>query len=364
MFLIVNLIVQGCILTMIAKEEMVMDVFAGQMNLCDFGSFVSNDECAPGCACTGPAGTKYATSRTYPWGQWTTRMYLKNGLKAVFPERAKEIDEKVDPGEYGLEDYWCRWLCCFLFMLSVMDDLQDTFWMLRLFFAVPTTDESWILDKESNRPCVVRLYHEMDNVHLRIAGMPFRWKAFSFFFVWVPKAFIWKLTAQAGVGFLFETSGLEDIVVNSVALTFILGIDEMIFQNLMSTSTKNMLVKVESYPIHRAGLEQDVTIEELAAQYEAQFDPWTLSDFASLLPMKLICSIFCAVLFGADYYWRHCYLPPGNSIIGGWQSVDMYMPRSPIVWPWQAFLPHFFPIPKHSKPFWTMPSPTEHTTSK
>ena len=45
----------------------------------------------------------------------------KNGFVQTSTKRCEEdvIEEKVDPGEYGLENRSCRWLCLFLFVLSV-----------------------------------------------------------------------------------------------------------------------------------------------------------------------------------------------------------------------------------------------------
>ena len=36
----------------------------------------------------------------------------------LFPERESQIDEEIDPGEYGAESRACRWFACFIFMLS------------------------------------------------------------------------------------------------------------------------------------------------------------------------------------------------------------------------------------------------------
>jgi hypothetical protein len=283
-------------------------------------------------------------------------MFAKKSLEQIFPNKLSQIASIVDPGEYGVQDYWCRWLCCFLFIMSVMDDLPETYWMFRLFFAVPTAPESWILDRDTVRREGIRVYHEMEHVRLRIAGMPLHWKIASFVIVWIPKALIWKLTTQAGISFLLDTAGIEDMIVNSVALTFILGIDEMMFKNLMSTSTKDMLVQVEAYPIDRRGLEEDVSIDEVSSKYDEQFETWKCKDVLGLLPAKLLIGILLTLFFGFDHYRRHCKLPAGHSIIGGWVSKDMYTPRSPVITSLNAFFPNFFKIPSLSKPFWEMPS--------
>merc|ERR1711879_592903 len=142
LFLLVNVIVQSTLLYMIAKEELVMDLFAGQMYLCDFGAWLSR--CPGHPSCTGPAGSQITPPRMYSYAMWSTRTYARDSLKALFPDRVDEIHAKIDPGEYGVESYWCRWLCCFIFMMSVMSELFLNVEMLKLVWFVPSRNEPWI----------------------------------------------------------------------------------------------------------------------------------------------------------------------------------------------------------------------------
>merc|ERR1740138_187716 len=128
-FLIVNFVVQGGLLYMIAKEETVMDLFSGQMYLCDFGAWVK--DCPGQPWCIGPGGTEITAPRLYSWEQWSVRTFVKQSLQTLFPERLDEINAKIDPGEYGVESYTCRWMCCFIFMMSVMSELFLNFRMIR-----------------------------------------------------------------------------------------------------------------------------------------------------------------------------------------------------------------------------------------
>eukprot|EP00439_Symbiodinium_sp_Y106_P074806 s169_g14.t1 len=80
--------------------------FAGQMHLCDFGASVK--ACPDASNCVGPSGTVYTPARLYSFPIWSTRVFVRDSMKAVFPEYAEKIDEQVDPGEYGLENYTCR----------------------------------------------------------------------------------------------------------------------------------------------------------------------------------------------------------------------------------------------------------------
>merc|ERR1740138_608466 len=118
-----------------------MDAFAGQMYLCDFGAHV--EQC-PGPHCIGPGGTNITAPRMYSYAAWSVRNYVKDSMKAIFPEKADEIDEKVDPGEYGVESYWCRLVRCFIYMLTVMNELYLIFRMTALLWYVPAKAEPWI----------------------------------------------------------------------------------------------------------------------------------------------------------------------------------------------------------------------------
>merc|ERR1719428_450916 len=77
--------------------------------------------------------------------------------------------------------------------------------------------------------------------------MPLAWKIANVMIVLLPKVLLWKLTVETGVTFLMETAGISDIVVNSVALSFILNFDEMIYNVLTTWETRQMLSKVEEY---------------------------------------------------------------------------------------------------------------------
>mmetsp|Transcript_1926 Transcript_1926/g.3505 ORF Transcript_1926/g.3505 Transcript_1926/m.3505 type:complete len:104 (+) Transcript_1926:3-314(+) len=99
MFLLTNVILQGFLLYMLSKELRTLDKFGGQMHLCDFGAH--SGSCPEGKNCIGPGGTAYTPDRLFDWKLWTTRVFVRDSLKQLFPDRADEIQDVVDPGEYG-----------------------------------------------------------------------------------------------------------------------------------------------------------------------------------------------------------------------------------------------------------------------
>jgi hypothetical protein len=350
LFLIANFVVQGGLLFMIAKEESVMDVFAGQMHLCDYGAGMSH--CPGHSWCRGPGGTEITPPRLYDFKSWSSRSFARDSLAALFPNKAGDIRDKVDPGEYGIESNSCRWLCCFIFMMSVMSEFSLNVRMLRLLWVIPTTEEPWIAlsdDLSADWVC---------SAEIKLAGMSAAWKFVNLLVVFVPKMMLWKLTAEAGICFLMETSTIEDIIVNSVALTFVLRIDEMFFE-LMHDSIKMCLQCHEEKRFFDEEEEEDISDEDLMAKHSDKQDLryWSTWDTFSLLPPRLMAVTFFTLLFVGEYYWQRCYYAGGFHFF----SRPMYLPKSVEFSFLSAFFrnPWFFQNPSDDEPFWSMPSDNE-----
>ena len=64
--------------------------------------------------------------RMYNWGVWTTRIFVRDSFKSLFPDRSEEIEAKIDPGEYGVErtlaylgfNFLGSLFCCFLLLIN------------------------------------------------------------------------------------------------------------------------------------------------------------------------------------------------------------------------------------------------------
>lgn len=350
-FLFLNILVQGYAVYFVAMEERVMDDFAGQMFLCDFGVQVDVGSCpGGGSKCLGPGGTEVSLPRIYNWAQWSTRSYVRDSLKVLFPDRAEEIEAKVDPGEYGVEAYNCRLLCCFIFIVSVMNDLVHTLDMLRMLYRIPTTDEDWFEadDHVDNDTDVLSL----DHVKVKIAGMPCLWKMLNVLFVVIPKFMIWKLLSESGIMFLMETSSIEDVIVNAVAMAFLLNIDEMLCAVLMSQESKTLLQKLEGTPLYDSDEWKNWSNDKILEEYEHHWkEKSELADFLALIPVKLIACFGLTFVFVFEYYARNC-IRNGE---GGFVSRPMYLPTSSNFGFLTAFFPNFFPLEKQDEAYWSMP---------
>lgn len=253
----------------------------------------------------------------------------------------------------------CRYTCCLIFMISCMDEVVKIFRMLQLFYQIPTKAEPWI------RPRLLaegRITGDIDDVRLSIAGMPFKWKITNMVAVIIPKFCLWTLTVETGITFLMETASIDNLIVNSVALALILGIDELILSSLMHEEVSEMLHVTEDYALYDiqdscVGDISRLSEDDLLDSYmEEQLDFRSLSfqDVFAFLPTKLILALVFNAIFIEEYYWRHCTKENQDGVVR-WVSKPMYLPLSTAYHWWNAFLPRFFPIETEPEPYWVMP---------
>merc|ERR1719235_690812 len=71
------------------------------------------------------------------------------------------------------------------------------------------------------------------------------WKVVNLMFVVIPRFIIWVAILSLGGQILFETAGIMDMILNSMALNFILDFDELIYDRLADWRTKVMMEKLE-----------------------------------------------------------------------------------------------------------------------
>eukprot|EP00930_Biecheleria_cincta_P041346 TRINITY_DN28331_c0_g1_i1.p1 TRINITY_DN28331_c0_g1~~TRINITY_DN28331_c0_g1_i1.p1 ORF type:complete len:453 (+),score=75.90 TRINITY_DN28331_c0_g1_i1:47-1405(+) len=353
--LALDLILQLFIVMMVSKHENVMNGFSGQMFLCDLGAGCTDNTANSGPACTGPAGTDITPGRTYSFDIWNARQFVKSSLLAVFPGQADVINKNVDPGEYAMESYSCRWLCCLLFMMSMMQELQYIVDMAYLVYWVPSADESWVHFKhedageEQNGGSAW-----YDDVELTIAGMPRKWKISIILFVLCPKILIWQFTCRTGTVFLMESAAIDDLIVNSVALTFILTLSETICETLTSEITHDMLSRCKDFPLFDEKTEQNLTDDEIVQKYThpEEMRPLTVLDFVkSLLPLKMIGVLVLTVLFVLDYYRSHCTYHSGLVFLPN----PLYIAKTSQYSILNFFFPSWFPLEREEGAEW-MPS--------
>mmetsp|Transcript_1870 Transcript_1870/g.4741 ORF Transcript_1870/g.4741 Transcript_1870/m.4741 type:complete len:679 (-) Transcript_1870:56-2092(-) len=331
-FLLVNFVLQGLLLTFIGESIQVINPNAGQMHLCDFGASLTSwaSPCPGSSNCAGPDGTAMTLPRLYDFDVWNMRKFVQTSLLSVFPHRKDDILRLVDPGEYGVENYICRLCCCFLFTMSVVEDLRSTFTLGYLLMRLPSRDESWIVWEPPDwapkaHAKEVLGWSELDLVQFKVAGMSLRWKFFNMLVVFVPKILLWYGTVHAGFQFLMETSTIADVVVNALAMTFLLQIDEMIQSRLSTESVRHIMEKLKDYPLFDLQAEEAETEEDCLERFNAQEIQICLcQDLPTLLfliPRRLLIILAVMSIFVWEYYNRNCVMTEE-----GYVSKPMYLP--------------------------------------
>jgi hypothetical protein len=327
-YLFLNIVLQAFLLSMIGEEQLIMYPFAGRLHLCDFGANVASCPDAPNCI--GPAGTSYTPARLYDYDIWSTRMFFRDTLKALFPDRAEEIHKTADIGEYGLENYWCRAACIFIFMLAVIEDLYSTMNMITTMYTIPSWPESWISYDEPDwaptkeKAKAVHGWSELDLVSFKVAGMSVPWKITNFIIVLVPKCALWLALVSSGVHYLMETAGIMDVVVNAMALTFVLDVDEMVFERLMNPTTKHILSNLAEIPNFDTSAEEAEEEDEVVKRYEKEeLGGARWSKCKMVLPNRLIMVVILQAFFMWTYYVRNCDRQEDGSYI----SKEMHLPE-------------------------------------
>jgi len=336
-FLAINCFLQWMLVYSLMKEEQVMDKFSGEMWICNFAA--EKQGCPEGPGCVGPAGTRITPARLYGFEAWATRNFMKNALLSVFPERAIAINSKVDAGEYGIESIYCRFLCTFLFMILVIQELRSVFMLVKLLWYVPSRADNWVGDPDD------------DNLTLRVSGMPFKWKVINVLTVVLPKFMLWQFITRTGMIFLIETASIQDTIVNTTALGFILNIDELLFDVFSTPQTKEMLNVLEGLRIEEDSGETDFTAAPSEDQEEVIIQQSGLDRCGgkSAVPWLAVVVVVIWSYFLSVYYLVHCH----KSADGTYVSNPMYLPINTDYSHLSAFLPQLFPIPSESTPYWT-----------
>lgn len=349
-YLLVCMFVHATMLVYVGKELHVMNLFAGQMYLCDFGADL------PACTldddserCVGPFGTPVTAPRLYSWSQWASRSFVRDSLAAVLPDQAEKIRTIADPGEYGVESYYCRLLCCFVYVISITQELDNIINMIRLLYNIPSEEQPWFkLGAEEDDETAETMEKWLSQVEVKVAGMPRTWKLVNVFVVLLPKIMLWEMTASTGINFLMETGGIDDIIVNSVALGFLLTLDEIITDAMLSAEVNHLLDECQEYPLYQEGDLHTHSDQETLSKSE-ELAPGHLQLAWQMIPKVMVFCLGLLFWLVTRYYTLHC-----DFVDGRWVSKDMHSPNSLSFSLANALFGRFFPVDAAQTPYWSM----------
>lgn len=353
-FLLLNYLTQTLFIYYIYDSQTNMNPFGSQMHLCDFGAHMA--DCPGGPNCHGPGGTEMPSpGDLYPYDIFNTRKFMRDSLKVLFPDMKDLIDDQVQPGEYGIESYYCRLLCVFVFVLQIADEFQNIRDLVWFLWKVPNEEALWVaFDSEAPPPeDDPHGQKELDNITFRVAGIPRRWKCFIIVFVLIPRIFIWRMLTLAGVHFLMETAAMVDQIVNTTALSFVLCTDELIHERLTTAATRHIVSSVEDLVLYEHKEPSNAEVLKQFRERELNWTPFKGSHKFPMVPYKLVWTVILMAIFLYEYYWHNCTnMEDGSSV-----SIPVrYPPDSHMSVP--TFFLKFLSIMEHGNPnpaFWTMP---------
>jgi len=121
-----------------------------------------------------------------------------------------------------------------------------------------------------------------------------------------------------------ETAGISDVIVNCMALAFILSIDEMIFERLATVATKHMMQNLEEMALFSTDTEEEETHQEVLARYnreELGQGRWRI--LGMIIPKRLLYILLIMSVFIFKYYHDNCE----EDDDGSWVSKAMYLPK-------------------------------------
>lgn len=315
--LALNYLLVYMILYELVIKEVVLDYYSGRMHLCTFGrNFETCNGNSANANCVGPGGTNFTTPTLYAsFGVWSTRTFVRDSLSTILPEKSDSIQQTVIPGEYGIESWLCRWLCLFVFIMQIVDDLLETMAMVRMLRFIPSAAEPWIAYEPPNWPegkekaKEMLGQSEMDFVRISVKGMPLHWKLLNAVFVVFPKLVLWILLAIGGGIFLMETADIQSVIMNSMALSFLLNIDELLAGRLCTKATQTIMEKIKQFDLYDLSNEEGLSDQEIIESFDNQSRQWSLCNrqlLKMLIPKRLLVILFLTFIVYLAYFERFC----------------------------------------------------------
>eukprot|EP00411_Alexandrium_monilatum_P008182 CAMPEP_0175287278 /NCGR_PEP_ID=MMETSP0093-20121207/54200_1 /TAXON_ID=311494 /ORGANISM="Alexandrium monilatum, Strain CCMP3105" /LENGTH=235 /DNA_ID=CAMNT_0016582777 /DNA_START=227 /DNA_END=930 /DNA_ORIENTATION=- len=214
--------------------------------------------------------------------------------------------------------------------MAVLDDLRTTFEMAHLLCILPTRRDSWIRYElpdwmEKNKAKQLHSWTELNLVKFQVLGMPLSWKLFNAAFVLLPKAYIWLMVTSTGFHFLMDTAGIMDLVVNCMALKFVLDVDKIVFSRLATTATKHILENMRDFPLFDMWLEEQETLQQAVDRLKREEfgQGYYRKVLLVILPKKLI--YICCLM--AIFTWRYYVTSCDRLEDGSWVSKPIFLPK-------------------------------------
>jgi len=209
---------------------------------------------------------------------------------------------------------------------------RETIATMLLLWHIPSRAESWLTYEPPNwegmtkdEAKIMLGNVEFDFIRFRIRGMPLSWKIVNVCIVVIPKFLIWLLLLSAGTQFLMDTASIQDLITNSLAMAFVLSLDELIASRLCTEATKAIMEKLEKYDLYDPGEDgctSDDTVIEAFKNFEDRYNITEGKLVMLLMPRRLLIILSVSVFSYLCYFWKFC----DRTEDGSWISKPLYPP--------------------------------------
>ena len=147
----------------------------------------------------------------------------------------------IQEEKYCKSSPYLRFCCIFLFGSFIFDDLLQSISMCRWHLAVKT--------EKYHRPLIVRVHRTENHHHILgseiASGLTFWHKVLNICFIILPKFIYGVALVFSGGGFIALSTNNEGILVNTMALYFIIQVDEFLLKAFV---TEDMAHSLEHVP--------------------------------------------------------------------------------------------------------------------
>ena len=135
-------------------------------------------------------------------------------------------------------------LVWWMIMLTEVRTIID--WMVVIAFINSSRDVNRDPPSESRESPYVDGYNkdQLDS-DIFIYAIPLHWKAYALVFHVIPRAYIWLRLSFYGSWFLISADSYQDLILNSVALAFLVEVDNLLYDAVMAKRDKDVHERVQ-----------------------------------------------------------------------------------------------------------------------
>eukprot|EP00448_Togula_jolla_P021852 CAMPEP_0170572822 /NCGR_PEP_ID=MMETSP0224-20130122/2430_1 /TAXON_ID=285029 /ORGANISM="Togula jolla, Strain CCCM 725" /LENGTH=483 /DNA_ID=CAMNT_0010895355 /DNA_START=8 /DNA_END=1456 /DNA_ORIENTATION=+ len=331
-----SLWMQAFLLEAMRQALLTIDQADGVPHLCTYGFDYGDDANPP----KGPLGLAYERSRGNIEPSYQ-KLMLRNTIAQLMRSLAAAnvttlVNDEMGPVDYGLESPNCRFLSVTMFLISLSGEMVALWrWAVYLWksprrklmasgqssssssedeFGFGDNDNcQWIKfrdwpDTSQNPAKRKELWNalektELDHIRFVATGMPLGWKIYSGLLVFM-KAVILIELSWIGLMFLMHTGVIIKLILNSVALLFIVDVDLIFFESFSGRMAKDLLKRIQPFQVPTTP--KSLVQGQKAMEREHNWNLWRLVFSSISFSRQLILILIGTVLANYAYLFTYC----------------------------------------------------------